>query len=276
VRSQSYDPGAQRAHPSEGQHLAGDNPASAVLLKCIGVSRYFGAVRALADVNLEVRQHEVVALVGDNGAGKSTLAKIISGIHRPDSGEIWLRGQRFKYLTSRQARELGIETVHQQSALCDNLDAACNVVLGSEPVKFRIGPFKFIDRKQAVIEAQRSLSDLGTRIDGFDIPVRRFSGGQRQAISVARASVRGGQLMVFDEPTAALGVRQKRTTLDLVRRVAERGMGAILISHNLDEVFEVSDRVVVLRLGRVVLEGDAREMSREQAVGAMTGLRLGG
>jgi ABC-type sugar transport system ATPase subunit len=242
------------------------------LLRCVGLTKYFGAVRALDNASLEVRSGEVVALVGDNGAGKSTLVNLISGLHQPDAGEIWLADEKLTHLTTAEARDLGIETVHQQLALCDNLDAASNIILGREPVKFRLGPLRFIDRKRAITEAEDGMATIGTRIDSFNVPVRRFSGGQRQGISVARATVRGGRVMIFDEPTAALGVHQKRTTLDLVRRVAERGIAVLLISHNLDEVFDVADRIVVLRLGRVVLEGSSAEISPELAVAAITGL----
>jgi ABC-type sugar transport system ATPase subunit len=261
--------------PGRGSEAAAEAGVGPVLLRCVGLTKYFGAVRAVDNVSLELRGGEVVALVGDNGAGKSTLVKIISGMHQPDAGEIWLGDRRLSHLNATQARELGIETVHQQLALCDNLDAASNIILGREPVRFRLGPLRFIDRRRAIEQAAEGLATLGTRIDSFNVPIRRFSGGQRQGISVARSTVRGGRVMIFDEPTAALGVRQKRTTLDLVRRVAERGMAALLISHNLDEVFEVADRVVVLRLGRVVLEAPAGQISPEVAVGAMTGLHWG-
>jgi ABC-type sugar transport system ATPase subunit len=245
------------------------------VLRCVGVTKYFGAVRALNHVNLALAPGVVVALVGDNGAGKSTLVRIISGLHQPDAGEIWLQDRLVRSLSPREARDWGIEAVHQQLALCDNLDATANVTLGREPVRFSIGPFRFIDRKASLREARERIGVLGTRLDSFTVPVRRFSGGQRQAISLARATARGRKVVIFDEPTAALGVRQKRRALDLVNRVAERGMAVLLISHNLDEVFEVADRIVVLRLGAVALEADKAATTREAAVAAMTGIQVG-
>jgi ABC-type sugar transport system ATPase subunit len=245
------------------------------VLRCVGITKYFGAVRALNHVNLELTPGVVVALVGDNGAGKSTLVRVISGLHQPDSGEIWLGDRQVKSLTPASARDWGIEAVHQQLALCDNLDAAANVTLGREPISFAIGPFKFINRAESVREAKERIDVLGTRLDSFTVPVRRFSGGQRQAISLARATARGRKVVIFDEPTAALGVRQKRSALDLVRRVSEQGLAVLLISHNLDEIFEVANRIVVLRLGAVVLDEDASSTSRAEAVAAMTGINVG-
>jgi ABC-type sugar transport system ATPase subunit len=245
-------------------------------LRCVGITKYFGAVRALNRVNLDLWAGGVTALVGDNGAGKSTLVRIITGLHHPDSGEIWLGDRLVTSLTPTDAHEWGIEAVHQQLALCDNLDAAANITLGREPVSFSIGPFRFIDRKASIREAEERIATLGTRLDSFTVPVRRFSGGQRQAISLARATARGRKIVIFDEPTAALGVRQKRRALDLVARVASQGLAVLLISHNLDEIFEVADRIVVLRLGAVVLDAPATAMSREEAVAAMTGIQIGG
>ncbi len=245
------------------------------VLRCVGITKYFGAVRALNHVNLDLTPGVVVALVGDNGAGKSTLVRVISGLHQPDSGEIWLGDRQVKSLTPSGARDWGIEAVHQQLALCDNLDAAANVTLGREPISFSIGPFKFINRGESIREAKERIGVLGTRLDSFTVPVRRFSGGQRQAITLARATARGRKVVIFDEPTAALGVRQKRSTLDLVRRVAEQGLAVLLISHNLDEIFEVANRIVVLRLGAVVLDEDASATSRAEAVAAMTGINVG-
>jgi ABC-type sugar transport system ATPase subunit len=246
------------------------------ILRCVGITKYFGAVRALNHVSLDLTPGEVVALVGDNGAGKSTLVKVISGLHHPDSGELWLEDRLVRSLTPGEARDWGIEAVHQQLALCDNLDAAANVTLGREPVRFSVGPFRFINHKQSIREARERMAILGTRLDSFTVPVRRFSGGQRQAISLARATARGRRVVIFDEPTAALGVRQKRRTLDLVNRVADQGLAVLLISHNLDEVFEVADRIVVLRLGAVALEAPATSTTREEAVAAMTGIQFGG
>jgi ABC-type sugar transport system ATPase subunit len=255
--------------------MSDEVPTRSALLRCVGVTKYFGAVRALNHVNLELWPGQVTALVGDNGAGKSTLVRIISGLHHPDSGEIWLGDRLVTSLTAKDAREWGIETVHQQLALCDNLDAAANVTLGREPVSFSIGPFRFIDQKAAIREAQSRIALLGTRLDSYTTPVRRFSGGQRQGISLARAMARGRRLVIFDEPTAALGVQQKRRALDLVRRTADQGLAVLLISHNLDEIFEVSDRIVVLRLGAVVLEAPATSITRHRAVAAMTGIEVG-
>jgi ABC-type sugar transport system ATPase subunit len=256
--------------------IASEPTTSTPTLRCVGITKYFGAVRALNHVNLELWPGQVTALVGDNGAGKSTLVRVISGLYHPDSGELWLGDRLATALTPHEARDWGIETVHQQLALCDNLDAAANVTLGREPVRFSIGPFRFIDRKEAIREAESRIGQLGTRLDSYTMPVRRFSGGQRQAISLARAMARGRKVVIFDEPTAALGVQQKRRALDLVRRTADQGLAVLLISHNLDEIFEVSDRIVVLRLGAVVLEAPATSMSRERAVAAMTGIQVGG
>jgi ABC-type sugar transport system ATPase subunit len=252
-----------------------NSEASTAALRCVGITKYFGAVRALNHVNLDLFSGQVTALVGDNGAGKSTLVRVITGLHHPDSGEIWLGDRLVTSLTPTHAREWGIEAVHQQLALCDNLDAAANITLGREPLSFSFGPFRFIDRKESIREAQARIAVLGTRLDSFTVPVRRFSGGQRQAISLARATARGRKIVIFDEPTAALGVRQKRSALDLVARVAEQGLAVLLISHNLDEIFEVADRIVVLRLGAVGLDVAATSTSREEAVAAMSGIQIG-
>src|SRR5262249_53007918 len=150
----------------------------------------------------------------------------------PDAGEIWLEDRLVTTLTPHAAREWGIEAVHQQLALCDNLDAAANITLGREPIRFGIGPFRFIDQEESIRSAQRRIAVLGSRLDSLSAPVRRFSGGQRQAISLARATARGRKVVLFDEPTAALGVQQKRNALGLVRRAAEQGLAVLLISHN--------------------------------------------
>jgi simple sugar transport system ATP-binding protein len=242
------------------------------LVRCFDIAKYFGGVVALDGVSLELLPGELTCLVGDNGAGKSTLVKILSGLHQPDEGEIWLGSDRVDGLTAHRARQLGIETVYQHLALCDNLGAAANVMLGQEPVWFRIGPVRFIDQRRSLEEANRRIRDVGITLTDFVTPVRRLSGGQRQAIAIARATVRGHRLIMLDEPTAALSVRQRQTTLDLVRRVADSGVSVIMISHNLDDVFAVGDRVLALRLGKVTLDSPVSSVSREEVVGCMTGM----
>jgi simple sugar transport system ATP-binding protein len=245
---------------------------SAPLVRCVQLTKYFGGVRALNRASLDLVRGEVTCLVGDNGAGKSTLVKLLSGLIQPDSGEIWLGDERVEGMTAHRARELGIETVYQHLALCDNLGAAANVMLGQEPVRVRLGPFRFVDRKAAAEQAARRIGEVGISLDDFTTPVRRLSGGQRQAIAIARATVRGHRLIMFDEPTAALGLRQTKTTLDLVRRVADSGVCVLMISHNLDDVFAVGERVVALRLGEITLDAPLAATSREEVVACMTGM----
>lgn len=242
------------------------------LVRCEGITKYFGGVRALNRVSLDLMPGQVVALVGDNGAGKSTLVKILSGIHQADEGNIWLGTTMVRHLNPRRAREFGIETVYQHLSLCDNLGAAANVMLGQEPVRSRIGPLRFVDNKRAIEEAHKHVSELGIYLEDLVTPVRRFSGGQRQAIAIARATVNAHRLIQFDEPTAALGIRQTHATLDLIQRVAARGVAVIVISHNLDDVFAVSHRIVVLRLGRIIMDMPVSETTREHVVACMTGM----
>jgi ABC-type sugar transport system ATPase subunit len=245
------------------------------LVRCIEITKYFGGVRALNTVCLDFMPGEIVALVGDNGAGKSTLVKILSGIYQPDEGSIWLGDTEIKHLNPQRAREFGIETVYQHLLLCDNLGAAANVMLGQEPVRFRIGPFSVVNTKRSIEDARRHLAELGSALEDLVTPVRRLSGGQRQAIAIARVTVNAHRLIQFDEPTAALGIRQTRATLELIERVAAQGVAVIVISHNLDEVFAVAHRIVAMRLGNVTLDAPAQHTSREQVVACMTGVSFG-
>ncbi len=249
--------------------------AKPVGLRCEGLLKWFGGVRALDGVSLSVRPGEIVALVGDNGAGKSTLVKILSGMHKPDGGRIWLDEEPVEHLTPAVARRLGIETVYQDLALCDNLDAIGNVVLGQEPVRFSVGPVSFLSKRKATELAKQRLSEVGIRIPDFNVSVRRLSGGQRQAIAIARGMMHARRLMMLDEPTAALGVRETKSTLDVIRSVASQGIGVLVISHSIDDVFAVADRIVVLRLGRVVFDGPAADTTPGHVVGHITGGMMG-
>ncbi len=249
-------------------------PAVPPLVRCVGITKYFGGVLALDSVSLDLYPGHVVALVGDNGAGKSTLVKVLSGIHQPDEGHIWFSDTRVDHLDPHRARELGVETVYQHLSLCDNLGAAANVMLGQEPIRFKLGPLRFLDQKRAVNEARRRVNEVGVELDDYTTPVRRLSGGQRQAIAIARATVKAHRLIMFDEPTAALGVRQTRAALELVRRVASQNVAVIMISHNLDDVFAVADRAVALRLGRITLDKPLADTSREEVVACMTGMQF--
>jgi ABC-type sugar transport system ATPase subunit len=247
---------------------------AAPLVRCAHITKYFGGVRALNDVSLELFTHELVAFVGDNGAGKSTLVKILSGINQPDEGELFFDGTPIHHLTPHRARQIGIETVYQDLALCDNLGASANVMLGREPVRFRIGPLRFLDNRREDRESRQRIAEVGIELEDYLSPVRRLSGGQRQAIAITRAVVRGQRMIMFDEPTAALGISQTRATLDLIRRVADQGMATVMISHNLDDVYAVADRVIALRLGRVTLDARLSDVAREEVVRCMTGLAV--
>jgi D-xylose transport system ATP-binding protein len=244
------------------------------LVRCVHLTKYFGGVRALNDVSFELYRGELVAIVGDNGAGKSTLVKILSGINQPNEGEFWFDGSQIQHLTPHRARQIGIEAVYQDLALCDNLGAAANVMLGREPVRFRIGPLRFLDNRRSVAETRRRISEVGIQLEDYSSPIRRLSGGQRQAIAIGRAIIRGQRLILFDEPTAALGVSQTQATLQLIRQVADGDVATVMISHNLDDVFAVADRILALRLGQITLDAPLGEVTREEVVACMTGISL--
>jgi D-xylose transport system ATP-binding protein len=244
----------------------------APLLELRGVSKRFGAVQALTDVDFEVAAGEVVALVGDNGAGKSTLVKAIAGIHRIDGGEFRFDGLPVDVTGPQDAARLGIATVYQDLALCDNLDVVANLFLGREqPVSGPGGAVRWLDEATMEQEARHLLSRLSVSIPDVRTPVASLSGGQRQSIAVARSTMGSPKLVLLDEPTAALGVAQTRQVLDLIRTLRGEGLGVLVISHNLVDVFAVADRIVVLRLGRRVATFTKEEATAETVVAAITG-----
>jgi ABC-type sugar transport system ATPase subunit len=236
------------------------------LLRLRGVSKNFGPVQALTEVDVDIRAGEVTALVGDNGAGKSVLIKCIAGIHAPDHGQIFWDGEPVRIRTPRDAASLGIETVYQDLALCNNLDIVQNMFLGRERENA-----VFLDEESMETAAGETLSSLAvTTVRSIRQPVASLSGGQRQSVAIAKAVLWDAKLVIMDEPTAALGVAQTKMVLDLTRRLAEQGHAALIVSHNMNDVFEVADRVIVLYLGRVVAQLPASELDRQIAVDLMT------
>jgi D-xylose transport system ATP-binding protein len=245
------------------------------LLQLRHISKRFGAVQALADVAFEVYAGEVVGLVGDNGAGKSTLVKIIAGVYRADSGEYHFDGREVSVHSPREATSLGIETVYQDLALCDNLDVVANLFLGRERVRPSVsGLVKTIDEIGMEQAALGVIDDLRVHIPSVRAPVATLSGGQRQSAAVARAVMWNSRIVLLDEPTAALGVEQTRQVKALIRRLRERGLGVVVISHNLADMFDVADRIIVLRLGRRAATFDVRTTTPEQVVAAITGANV--
>jgi D-xylose transport system ATP-binding protein len=241
-------------------------PVGEVVLSLTGVNKRFGAVQALADVHMDVREGEVVALVGDNGAGKSTLVKVISGVYSPDGGDITFAGRKVTVGGPSEAQALGIATVFQDLALCDNLDVVANLFLGQER---SLGPF--IDEVSMEKEAWRLLRTLSAKIPSVRIPIASLSGGQRQTVAIARSLVGRPKVVMLDEPTAALGVAQTAEVLNLVERLRDTGLGVILVSHNMADVQAVADRIVVLRLGRNAAEFRVEDATTEELVAAITG-----
>ncbi len=241
-----------------------DNP---YLLEMTGVSKRFGAVQALWKVDFGVRAGEVMALVGDNGAGKSTLTKAIAGIYSLDEGEIRFAGEPVTIHSPRDAADLGIEIVYQDLALADNLDIVANMFLGRERLLRGI----VLDEAGMERSARETLDSLSvTTVSSVRRNVAGLSGGQRQAVAVAKAVMWNSKVVILDEPTAALGVAQTRQVLDLVRRLAEQGLGVVVISHNLHDIFEVADRITVLRLGQRVAEFAVAETDQQEVVRAIT------
>ncbi len=241
-------------------------------LELRGINKTFGAVRALTDVDFTVYAGEVVGLVGDNGAGKSTLVKTMAGVYQPDTGEIYMQGQRVNINGPQDATRQGIETVYQDLALCDNLDVVSNMFLGREERQTLIPgilrPLKDVDMERRTLEVLRTLD---VKIPSVKVPVATLSGGQRQCIAVAKTILRNPKVVLLDEPTAALGVAQTRQVLNLIKRLREQGLAVVVISHNLRDVFEVVDRVQVMRLGRKAGAFDIKTTTPEAIVAAITG-----
>jgi ABC-type sugar transport system ATPase subunit len=244
---------------------SGPNGAGA-LLELRGVTKTFGPVRALTDVDLVIPAGEVTALVGDNGAGKSSLIKTVSGLWGPDAGQVLWQGRKVELHGPRDAEGLGITTIYQDLALCDNLDIVQNMFLGHEPVNFGV-----LDEATMESTARETLKELNvTTVRSIRQPVASLSGGQRQSVAVAKAVMSKAQLVIMDEPTAALGVAQTSMVLNLIKTLSGRGTAVLLISHNLNDVFEVADRIAVLYLGRLAVQGKAAGFDRQNLVEYMT------
>ncbi len=240
--------------------------APEVLLELRRIDKNFGPVQALVGVDLQLPKGQVTALVGDNGAGKTALIKTVSGIWPPDGGQILWQGRSVQMHSPKEAASLGITTVYQDLALCDNLDIVQNMFLGHEPLSRGM-----LDEVTMEITARRTLDSLAvTTVRSIRQPVASLSGGQRQTVAVARAVMAKSKLVILDEPTAALGVSQTAMVLDLVRRLAEQAVTVLMVSHNLNDVFAVADRLCVLHLGRAVATGPASDFDRQLAVEYMT------
>jgi simple sugar transport system ATP-binding protein len=241
------------------------------ILSVRNVSKRFGAVQALYKVSLDIFPGEVVALAGDNGAGKSTVIKAISGVFGHDDGEILLDGRRVAFATPHQARDSGIETIYQDLSLADNLSIGANIFLGREPMRKLFGYLPVLDRKKMADAAREVMAKLDFHVTRLDAPVAAFSGGQRQAVAIGRAIFWNARLVIMDEPTAALGVPEQRKVMSLIQSLKAEGKGVIFISHNLRDIFEVADRIVVFRRGENAGERRPNETTSDEIVRLMVG-----
>lgn len=244
---------------------------SDALLEVRGLSKHFGAVRALNDFNMTINRGEVVALAGDNGAGKTTMIKTISGVFQPTAGEIYLKGAPISFSTPQDARDKGIETIYQDLALADNLSIGANIFLGREPMTKRFGFLPVLDRATMRKAARETMALLDFHVSRLDAPVSNFSGGQRQAVAIGRAVHWDAQILIMDEPTAALGVPEQRKVISLIHQLKAQGRGIIFISHNLQDIFAVSDRIVVMRRGIKAGERRISETTHDEVVKLMIG-----
>jgi D-xylose transport system ATP-binding protein len=248
-----------------GPSDSSDREATPTVLDLHGITKTFGAVAALTDISLEVHAGEVVAVVGDNGAGKSTLVKVLSGVHLPDAGTIRFEGNEVAIPTPASAHALGIATVFQDLALCENLNVIDNLYLGRELRPFRLNEVQMETRSWQLLQ------QLSAKIPTLRVPIASLSGGQRQTVAIARSLLGDPKIIILDEPTAALGVAQTAEVLNLIERLRERGLGVIMISHNMADVTAVADRVAVLRLGRNNGDFSVKDVSTEEIIAAITG-----
>lgn len=244
-----------------------NGPEGPPIVEMRGISKHYGGIAALEDVDFHVNRGEVVALLGDNGAGKSTLIKILAGAVVASSGVVKIDGIEVEIGSPARSKALGIETVYQDLALCDNVDVPTNIFLGREIRRSLFGGLvKVFDRRAMAEETRRLLGDLKINISNINAPVRDFSGGQRQTIAIAKSVYSDAKLIIMDEPTAALGVAQQEQVLTLIEGLRDRGEAIVLISHNMDDVIRVADRVVILKTGRLVTDRPVAEVDREQLV----------
>jgi ribose/xylose/arabinose/galactoside ABC-type transport system permease subunit/ABC-type branched-subunit amino acid transport system ATPase component len=274
------DRAAEAAPPIEArldggnaQSGSGERSFGDVVFSCSGLSKRYGALQAVRDVGFDVRRGEIVCLLGDNGAGKSSVIKMITGVVRPDAGALTLHGEPLEISSPTDARKAGIETVYQDLALCPNLGASLNLVVGAEPRRGRLGPFSLLDFKRAEAEAMARLGRLGIKLENYFRPVGSLSGGQRQSVAIARVADDDVALAILDEPTAALGVTQSHRTVGLIRNLATHGVGVILITHDVETVMAVADRIVVLHLGNVLFDGPIDEVDQSDLIHLMAGFR---
>ncbi len=245
--------------------------SDAPILEVRNLSKHFGAVRALSDFSMTVEAGEVVALAGDNGAGKSTLIKALSGVYRPSAGEIFLNGAPVHFATPQEARDKGIETIYQDLALADNLSIGANIFLGREPMRKAFGFLPVLDRRKMAEAARATMALLDFHVSRLEAPVSNFSGGQRQAVAIGRAVYWDARILIMDEPTAALGVPEQRKVLSLIHQLKAQGRGVIFISHNLQDIFAVSDRIIVLRRGVTAGARRIAETTHDEVVKLMVG-----
>ena len=245
--------------------------SEAPLLDIRAVSKRFGGVEALKGVSMQLQAGEVVALAGDNGAGKSTLIKTISGVYQADEGEIHLSGESVRFATPQAARGHGIETIYQDLALADNLTIGANIFLGREPMRKAFGFLPVLDRAKMADAARETMARLDFHVNRMTAPVGNFSGGQRQAVAIGRAIYWNARVLIMDEPTAALGVPEQRKVVSLIQTLKAQGRGIIFISHNLQDIFAVADRIVVLRRGSLAGERKISETNPDEIVKLMVG-----
>jgi simple sugar transport system ATP-binding protein len=242
------------------------------ILKAVGIRKSYGSVEALRNIDFEVYPGEVIGLVGDNGAGKSTFIKILSGVHKKDSGDLFLEGNKVSFDSPKDAMKAGIETVYQDLALASHLDAISNIFLGREIVsKNPWGSMGFLDRKSMRTDVIRLLDHLKININSVTRPVKDLSGGQRQAVAIARSIEWGSKILIMDEPTAALGVEQSQNVLDLICEVRKKGLTVIFISHTLPHIMQVCDRIYVLRLGETITSLKTSETTIDEVISWITG-----
>jgi len=246
---------------------------SQYILEAKSVSKFFGTITALENVDLNLSPGEVLGVVGDNGAGKSTLMKVLSGLYNPSEGSIYFEGKEVFFSSPRDSQNLGIEMVYQDLSLAENLPIGDNIFLGREPIK-NFGPIKLLDHKKRKQLTEEHLAKLKINVKSADQKVEELSGGQRQAVAIARATAFDAKIVIMDEPTAALAVKEVSKVLDLIRSLKNLGVGVIVISHRMDDIFSVSDRVMALFQGTNFAESHLKETSRDEVIGWIMGKKI--